>query len=117
MKEYKIDYSEDLPLMDYGIIRIVGKQPFYDWMNSFDDGFIMSIEDDFDRGICLMTDGDWVDENVTRFMKVNYEKIFENFLHGWHTDDESWPKDRGWKVFCEWFEWQYSSMIFNTPLA
>ncbi len=40
-------------------------------------------------------------------------KIFTDQLSGWFTAAETWPKDRGFDVFCRWFEYRHHSMLID----
>lgn len=113
MKKYKIEYLDELPLMSFGIVRIVGKQPYFDWINTLFDDFELEEDDRFDQGISLMIDGEWLEDRVTKFVKMNHKAIFEYMLFSWYTDDDKWPKVLSYKRFNEWFDWSFNSMIFK----
>jgi hypothetical protein len=52
-------------------------------------------------------------EKYEKFLKKNCIEIFNNELSGWYTDSNMWPKDRSWKVFQEWFEYEVQAMVFD----
>lgn len=37
--------------------------------------------------------------------------IFENELHGWDTDDTTWPQGRDFAMFKEWFSIELHSVV------
>jgi len=37
--------------------------------------------------------------------------IFENELHGWHTDEAGWPRGRDFAMCKEWFEVELHSVV------
>ncbi len=39
--------------------------------------------------------------------------IFVELLNGMTTFPEAWPERRKWKLFNEWFDWHYSSMVWD----
>ena len=49
----------------------------------------------------------------TRIFEEHYVDIFEHELGGWYTDPEMWPKDRSWKVFLDWFDYEIQTMVYD----
>ncbi|BAU56077.1 hypothetical protein [Mucilaginibacter gotjawali] len=43
-------------------------------------------------------------EDTEKWLKSNFNKIFENELNGRHTDENDWPAKRTYKLFTEWFD-------------
>jgi hypothetical protein len=41
------------------------------------------------------------------------EEIFEEQLAGSYKDNSTWPQDRGYDVFCRWFDYQHHSMLVD----
>ncbi len=39
--------------------------------------------------------------------------MFEIELHSWHTDYEAWPHDLDYETFCEWFEVEMVSAVYD----
>lgn len=93
------------------MLHIYGKQPFYDWANSPDNG---EMAPDFDEGLVLMIPDELVEEEVTDYMKFQYIAIFEHFLFSMWTDDELWPDELSWELFEQWFDWRYCSIVYDT---
>ena len=52
-------------------------------------------------------------ENSMRYIKKNYDIIFEFELFGWITVEELWPKKRNWGMFKEWFNVEINSEVFD----
>jgi len=52
-------------------------------------------------------------EKYEKFLKKYYVEIFEHELGGWYTDPEMWPKDRSWKVFQDWFDYEIQTMVYD----
>ena len=52
-------------------------------------------------------------EKYEKFLKKHCIDIFEHELGGWYTDPEMWPKDRSWKVFQEWFDYEIQTMVYD----
>lgn len=49
-----------------------------------------------------------------RWVKANFKALFEAELESWYTDPTLWPKGRTMKLFDEWFEVEYHSVIVDT---
>src|SRR3989338_1064037 len=52
-------------------------------------------------------------EKYEKFVKKHFTEIFEHELSGWYPDPEMWPKDRSWRVFQEWFDYEIKTMVFD----
>ena len=39
--------------------------------------------------------------------------FFERYLDEWYTEESWWPKNRSLKMFKQWFDIQYHSMIWD----
>ena len=53
------------------------------------------------------------DEEPEKILKRNYEAMFVNELFAWCTDEAFWPKDRSFKVFKEFFNARFCSMVLD----
>jgi hypothetical protein len=40
--------------------------------------------------------------------------LFEAELEGWYTDPSMWPQELTWKLFCEWFDVEYHTVLIDT---
>ena len=103
------------------IIRL--KKPFIDWLvytsKEYDDPEHKLKQEEvqtegFDSKQIYLIPA--FDENpeYDEFLKKNYKEIFEHELSGWYTEPKMWPKDRTWKVFKEWFDFEIHSMVYDT---
>ncbi len=98
------------------------KKPFIDWLiytsKEYDPpGQELKPEDleieGFDsKYVYLIPVYDQLNE-YQKFLKKHFAEIFEHELSGWYTDPEMWPKDRSWKVFEKWFDYEIQSMVFD----
>ncbi len=97
--------------IDRNAIIIRPKQPFFDWINS-----LYSKDEPINRNdennIYLIHEMD-NNDLILRWIKKNYEDIFSNELNDWCTDEKSWPKNRTFKMFSDWFDIEISSMILD----
>jgi len=47
------------------------------------------------------------------YLKKRAKQIFEAEVGAWFSDPELWPKQRGWKTFGKWFEWEIHEMLWD----
>jgi hypothetical protein len=95
-----------------------------EWINAsdpYDDNPQNRIEDfNRDRIVSLISDHEADDDKaLTRWIKANYQTLFEAELEGWYTDESLWPQKRTFKLFQEWFEVECHSVIedmVGTPI-
>jgi len=96
-------------------VVIKPKQPFVDWLNSFpDDKHKYTLEQMSKREnlTFLIPEYDTPEESM-RYVKKNYNIIFEFELWGWITTEELWPENRTWKMFQDWFYIEMNSEVFD----
>ena len=106
-----------------GLVTLLPRQPALDWIMRVDpnppqmtlaelreepDSFLVSQRS-------IETTGD-----AERWVHRRWKMFFELFLHDWYTDESWWPKTRSLKMFKQWFDVQYSPMVWDLadePLA
>ena len=54
------------------------------------------------------TEGD-----IHKVLRELCEEIFVEQLAGWFRDEETWPRDRSFDMFCRWFDFQHHSMLVD----
>ena len=52
-------------------------------------------------------------ENFDRWLRQNYQTIFEEQLWGWWTDVTHWPVKRDLRVFRAWFDVAVHSLVID----
>jgi hypothetical protein len=52
-------------------------------------------------------------QHPQKALKDEWEWIFENELFGTCTDEDAWPQKRTWKMFNEWFDLKFSTVILD----
>ena len=92
------------------VLIIIPRQPYYDWGGRV---FNEPPLDPFEECWSYLLDDDWDFHRAERFLKANYDGFFQELLDGMCTDPETWPKKRTWKLFNEWFDWHYSSLVWD----
>lgn len=65
-----------------------------------------------EASVYLLTPGHEMDP-LELSLKRHYGQIFDRELESWCIDESTWPSDRGWAVFQEWFEYEIGSMVID----
>ena len=95
------------------------KEPAVRWINEadpvIDDPGITMEDVNLDNTLYLIRDEDGEDEEtLDRWVRENYQTLFESELEGWYTEPDLWPTDRTLTLFREWFEIECHSVIMDT---
>lgn len=106
-------------MVNRAAILLKYKAPAIRWINEADpyDGDPGSTADsvNLERTIYLISNADGDTEaTVERWVKRNYEILFEEELEGWYTDSELWPQKRTLKLFREWFDVECHTVLIDT---
>ena len=99
------DFEENY--INRSAIIVKPKQPFIDWHNSL---YPDSKIDEIDIDIYL------VDDNINdleKFLKKKFDKLFTMVLYDWHTNKKEWPQKRNYKMFKQWFRLEISETIYD----
>jgi hypothetical protein len=106
-------------MLNRAAIILKYKEPAIRWVNEADpspESDPLSLEDaNMERTVYLISEDDADgDKSVDRWLRTNYETLFESELEGWYTDPSLWPKERTWKQFREWFDVECHTMLIDT---
>ena len=52
-------------------------------------------------------------KKLERVMRGLCEEIFEEQLDSWYREISTWPQDRSYEAFCQWFEYQHFSLLLD----
>lgn len=100
-------------MLNRSAITIKAKQPFIHWILSLPESEHITQEDiDEDRTVYLLPDittDDYQEVLIQEF----YQRIFEEQLSDWHTDEQGWPPNRDVKMFKQWFEIEFHSIVLD----
>ena len=92
-------------------VTILAKQPFRDWLASLPDPLDATLEElNHDNQVFLLPSFDTYEE-AEELLRDFFGEIFQQWLAGYWTVPAHWPADRSWKVFHEWFDVTFHSMI------
>ncbi|MGK2861623.1 MAG: hypothetical protein ACSLE0_06790 [Chitinophagaceae bacterium] len=104
--------------IDRNAVLVKPKPAFWDWLKKHDNDFVPPSPP-HENTIYLIHEKD-SDKATTAWLKKNFDKIFVNELEGWVTYPELWPQKRTYKMFTDFFETEYHSMIMdleNEPVS
>ena len=54
------------------------------------------------------------EEELNKWLELNYDILFEEELNGWYTDPALWPKGRSLHLFKKWCSFELHTMVFDT---
>lgn len=97
-------------IVNRGYLSVKPKQPFIDWVNTFENEIELSLEYDDEPSIYLITE-DFIDE--APIIKQHFKKIIENELNAVTENQEDWPQISTLEDFLNWFEIRLGSMVFD----
>ena len=89
-------------------------QPFLDWLHRADEtsGEVSLAELRQARRSYLLPEYD-TEEEAERHLRKYCRAIFEEHLEGWYRVPSVWPSDRGFRVFKQWFDFHFHSVLFD----
>ena len=92
-------------------IIVKPKEPFFNWQNHTfpDEEPIHEVEE---NNIYLIREME-SNQAIRNWLKRNFDDIFINELNDWCADKDSWPKNRSYKMFTDWFDIETHSMIMD----
>jgi len=101
-------------LCNRSALIVVPRQPFVDWLHMADPTSHQLTLPDLARepNIYLIPECG-TPEDVAEVLHDVCEEIFAEQLDGWYRDTASWPEDRSYDVFCQWFDYQHHSMLID----
>lgn len=97
-----------MELLNRSAITITAKEPYINWANSLTPELPMQAKI-LGESHTYLTNPDF--DNAEKHLKKYYKTIFENELFGIWTDENDWPKNRSFKMFCEWFQIEISDWV------
>jgi hypothetical protein len=100
-------------MINRSAIIVRAKEPFLQWLRQLPDPVgpdmtLASINEE--PTVYLVPEYGYIDEQEELLAQA-YGVIFENELGGWWTKEADWPKRRNLKLFLDWFEVTFHSLI------
>ena len=101
-------------MLNRSAIVVKPKQLFLDWLHTADPTSHRLTLGDLSREptIYLIPACD-TEADIQEVLSELCEEIFVEQLAGWYRDEETWPRDRSFEVFCGWFEFRHHSMLVD----
>ncbi|WP_296054774.1 hypothetical protein [uncultured Amphritea sp.] len=95
-----------MKLINRSGFAVLPRQSFADWANQQQDELNqpMTLEEHRAEGNVYLTEEFQSEADVSRQLKLHYEKIFANELAAWDEFGDHWPQERTLDMFLEWFE-------------
>lgn len=105
------------------LIILTPKQPVLAWIMGVDPNPPDMTLDQLrhDQNAFLVPDDLDGQQDAERWVQRRWQMLFEGFLAEWYTVKSWWPQKRTFKMFKEWFDIQYHSMVWdmaaNEPIS
>ena len=96
-----------MKIVNRGFISVKAKQPYIDWVNQFEDEFVMDI--DSEPSIYLVEEDFFELEPV---LKANFKKIFKNELEMITEEASDFPPIT-LDNFLHWFSVEMGASVFD----
>jgi hypothetical protein len=116
--DYLLDDEEEdemppyiLPVINRNAVIIKPKSPFFEWLRKiYFPEQPRQLQDE--RNIYLLPDYE-SEKEIKKYLKKNFDRIFCSELWGWNTDEKTWPANRTYKMFTEWFDVKIEYMLYD----
>jgi hypothetical protein len=95
------------------LITVTPKQPFIDWVNRNDPEHQLSAEEVREDPTGYLVPEYVYLSDREKVIEECYDLLFEEELYAWYTDETMWPQQRDLKMFREWFEVNFQSLVFD----
>lgn len=96
------------------LVILKPKQPFLDWARTLDDeDKNLTLEQMAEDSTAYLIPEIWQDSDQQLLLESYYDVLFEEQLESWWTDEAYWPKKRSLKMFLDWFEVEFHSLVFD----
>jgi hypothetical protein len=107
--------------LNRGLVVIRYKQPYVDWVKTAGDApmeiNLKQANDDGDSFLLPTYESqiDPVDgtEDAIKWVEKRWRMFFEHILESWILDEAEWPQKRSLKMFREWFDIEYKSIVWD----
>ena len=97
---------------DRNTIVIRHKKPFFTWLHKTlkEAGLPKKLKEN----MYLIT-GSGNGEDIAVWLKENFDDFFYDELNEFCTDQSLWPETRTYEMFCDWFDFGFSSIFLLDP--
>lgn len=97
------------------LIVLMPKQPVLDWIRRVDPNPPDLTLDQLrlEQNAFLIPDDLDSQQGAEKWVQRRWQMFFESFLAEWYTVESWWPQKRTFKMFKDWFDIQYHSMVWD----
>jgi len=97
------------------LIILMPKQPVLDWIKRVDPNPPNVTLDQLrlEQNAFLVPDDLDGQQDAEKWVQRRWQMFFEGFLAEWYTVESWWPQKRTFKMFKDWFDVQYHSMVWD----
>ncbi|SHN45014.1 hypothetical protein SAMN05192549_1344 [Duganella sacchari] len=97
------------------LIILMPKQPVLDWIKRVDPNPPNLTLDQLrlEQNAFLISDDLDGQQDAEKWVQRRWQMFFEGFLAEWYTVESWWPQRRTFKMFKDWFDVQYHSMVWD----
>lgn len=105
--------EKEVPMVNRACLIVRPNVPYVDWINSLPDQEEKVEFDEVDADCATYLIPEVNDEeDVSRAVEAQFEKLFQLELEAWTVDKQLWPAIT-WALFCEWFDVDCSSLVLD----
>lgn len=113
MSETRV-HGWDLPSVNRSALMVEAAQGYLDWARQCPDCDADVIGNGIgDEGTAYLIP-EQAEDTPERWLKRNYQSIFEHELWAWCTDPAYWPANRSFRTFKQFFVIRFSSVVVDT---
>ena len=94
------------------VLIVKPKQPFLDWIHSWDEARY-TLDDVREESTAYLVPEYEMDDEQMEILADFHQQIFAEELFSWCTDDALWPEIDDLKMFLEWFDVEFHSMVYD----
>ncbi len=106
-----------MSLINRNVFLLSPKKPLFDWCNEIfpDDPMEFNRKPfGYDQAHAYLIPELDSPLHFEKWIQKYYHQFFEDQLEGWCTDETLWPKKLTFKMFQDWFDISYQSMVIDT---
>ena len=107
------DDGEPYQSVNRAVLVLSVTQKFADWVNGADpsDPSVFTVDEINNDNVAYLIPE--IADDGSRWIKQNYLELFELSLYGWYMDESTWPTDRSFAAFNEYFTYSIHSMVID----
>ena len=101
-------------MLNRSAIVVKPRQPFLDWLHTADPtSHTLTLGELAPEPTIYLVPVCDTEEDVHEVLRELCDEIYVEQLAGWFRDEETWPRDRSFDMFCRWFDFQHHSMLVD----